>query len=43
MSEIYAITTQFYIGHLAIPRCDVDEGAWNQSPMYTENWLYADC
>ena len=43
MFGFYAITTQFYIGDLAIPRCDIDEWTWNQSPIYTENGLYVDC
>ena len=32
MSGIYAITTQFYIGDLAIPRCDIDEGPRTKVP-----------
>lgn len=43
MSGSYAITTQFYIRDLALPRCNIDEVTWNTNPKYTENWLHADC
>ena len=28
---------------MAIFRYNIDEGSWNQGPMYTEDWLYTDC